>query len=345
MRGFTRSAVGLLLVGGLAGAGGVLVAQSTLKPGHDRVPPYRDPSPYMSAADIQAALTTLDPARVASRTGGSIEFASGKAPGVVRRRVTGPQYAITHPRTLEYIIFTKGTGTMVTGGTLIPPTIDSDPYPNSNPNQIVRSEVGVKDGLARRVGPGDVIVNLPGTPHWLSEIDGAIEYFEISVANVDPAPGIPRNELLPPMQAIPPGLTISADEIAKFREQARSGNIVDQLIKDTFVDGHRVALAFLRRVKPEVNGLIHSHVTEIYQIISGTGTLVTGGQLKNATANDLARVAGGTGFSGVHEGGEARVIGPGDVVIVPQGTPHRFSVLNAEILYLTYRFDSKRQVQ
>ena len=142
-------------------------------------------------------------------------------------------------------------------------------------------------------------------------------------------------------QVMPAGTPVSAAEIEGFREKARAGNIVDQLMKEVDVAGHRVAVAFLRRVKPEVNGLVHSHVTEIYQIISGTGTLVTGGALKDPRPNDLARVAGGTGFSGVHEGGEARVVGPGDVVIVPQGTPHRFSVLEGEILYLTYRFDSK----
>lgn len=142
-------------------------------------------------------------------------------------------------------------------------------------------------------------------------------------------------------QVMPPGTPVSAEEIEAFRDKARAGNIVDQLMKEVDVAGHRVAVAFLRRVKPETNGLVHSHVTEIYQILSGTGTLVTGGSLKDPRPNDLARVAGGTGFSGVHEGGEARVVGPGDVVIVPQGTPHRFSVLDAEILYLTYRFDSK----
>jgi len=196
--GFTRSAIGTLVVGSLVGAAAVLTAQVAMKPGHERVPPFRDPSPYMSAVEIQAALAKLDPKLVASRTGGSIPFAPGKAPGVVRRRMTGPQYAITHTRTLEYILVTKGTGTMVTGGTLIPPTIDSDPYPNKDPNAIIRSEIGVKDGLARKIGPGDVIVNLPGTPHWLSQIDGSIEYVEISVQNVDPAPGIPRAEVLAP---------------------------------------------------------------------------------------------------------------------------------------------------
>ena len=74
----------------------------------------------------------------------------------------------------------------MTGGTLIPPTIDSDLYP-----------VGVTGGLERKVGPGDVVVNLPGTPHWLSQIDGTIEYVEIAVPNVDPAPGVERAEVRP----------------------------------------------------------------------------------------------------------------------------------------------------
>ena len=67
---------------------------------------------------------------------------------------------------------------------------------NENPNATIRSEAGVKGGVARKIGPGDVIVNLPGTPHWFSEIDSAIEYVEIAVPNVDPAPGIERAETL-----------------------------------------------------------------------------------------------------------------------------------------------------
>src|ERR1700716_3196938 len=194
MRRFTSMASGMLACS-LAGAGVALLAQGAMKPGHERVPPYREPSPYMSTAEIQTELSKLDPKLVASRTGGAIDFAKGKAVGVVRRRITGPQYAITHPRTVEYMIVIKGTGTLVTGGTLVPPTIDSDPYPNTNPNATIRSDVGVKGGLARRIGPGDVVVNLPGTPHWLSQIDGAIEYFEIAVPNVDPTPGVERAEI------------------------------------------------------------------------------------------------------------------------------------------------------
>jgi hypothetical protein len=163
---------------------------------HMKVPPARVPSPYMSAADIQAGLNKLNPKLVSSYAGGAVTIAPGMN-AVVRRRVTGPQYAITHTREIEYIVVTKGSGTMVTGGTLIPPTIDSDIYPNPDPNATIRSLSGVKDGLARKIGVGDVIINLPGTPHWLSEIEGEIEYVEIRVPNVDPAPGIERAEAAP----------------------------------------------------------------------------------------------------------------------------------------------------
>src|ERR1700690_251558 len=163
---------------------------------HSKVPPARVPSPYMNAADIQAGLNKLDPKLISSYTGGAVTIAPGMN-AVVRRRVTGPQYAITHPREIEYIVVTKGSGTMVTGGTLIPPTIDSDIYPNPDPNATIRSLNGVKGGLARKIGVGDVIINLPGTPHWLSEIEGEIEYVEIRVPNVDPAPGVERAEIAP----------------------------------------------------------------------------------------------------------------------------------------------------
>lgn len=184
--------LGVLLLGTL------LSAQTTARAegDHSRVPPARVPSPYMSAADIQAALAKVDPKLVASQTGGSVAIGKGLN-AVVRRRVTGPQYAITHTRDIEYVVVTKGSGTMVTGGTLIPPIIDSDIYPSSDPNAIIRSAAGVKGGLARKIAPGDVIVNLPGTPHWLSEIDGMIEYVEIRIPNVDPAPGVERAELAP----------------------------------------------------------------------------------------------------------------------------------------------------
>ena len=35
---------------------------------------------------------------------------------------------------------------------------------------------GIKDGVSRRVGPGDVVI-IPGyTPHWWSELDEDLSY-------------------------------------------------------------------------------------------------------------------------------------------------------------------------
>jgi mannose-6-phosphate isomerase-like protein (cupin superfamily) len=144
-------------------------------------------------------------------------------------------------------------------------------------------------------------------------------------------------------QDVPPAPVIPSALIESILKKAVEGNIVDQLVRDVDVAGHKMALAMLRRVKPETSALVHSHVTEIYQIVRGSGTLLTGGSLKGAKPNDLTRVAAGLGFSGVHEGGQAQRVGAGDVIIVPQGTPHRFSELEGEIVYLTYRFDSQKK--
>ena len=189
MRRFPFRTTAALALAGFAGASAVLLAQA-MKPGHERVPPARDPSPYMSQADIQTGLSKLDPKLVSSRTGGAIDFAKDKAPGVVRRRMRGPQYAITHTRTVEYMIVTKGTATLVTGGTLIPPTIDSDPYPNSNPNATIRSEVGVKvvslPSAARGGGNG-----FTGSPPQGSEeeAEGQVGETHAAAAFGRPGPG------------------------------------------------------------------------------------------------------------------------------------------------------------
>jgi mannose-6-phosphate isomerase-like protein (cupin superfamily) len=139
------------------------------------------------------------------------------------------------------------------------------------------------------------------------------------------------------------GTYISADEIAATLKQSIANNVVDQPIKATEVPGgHKASLAMLRRTKPETSALIHDHVTEIYQIMEGSGTLVTGGTLDSPTKTDLTRLNAGMSQTGVHRGGESRRVKPQDVIIVPAGTAHRFSELDGPITYLVYRFEPKR---
>ena len=120
-------------------------------------------------------------------TGASFNL-SDKFNGVIRRRLDRPEYAIVHTHNIEYLFIIRGSGRFVTGGTLIPPTIDSDLYPEGSslgPNGIVRSLHGIQGGLERQVGPGDVLIEPPGTPHWWKQINGSVDYVELHMLPTD----------------------------------------------------------------------------------------------------------------------------------------------------------------
>ena len=139
------------------------------------------------------------------------------------------------------------------------------------------------------------------------------------------------------------GTIISADEIAATLKQSIANNTVDQPIKlADLPGGHKASVALLRRTKAETSALIHDYVTEIYQIVEGSGTLVSGGTLMDPKESDLTRVNAGMSHTGMHHGGESRKVKPKDVIIVPAGMAHRFSELDGPIVYLVYRFEPKR---
>jgi hypothetical protein len=72
-----------------------------------------------------------------------------------------------------------------------------------------------------------------------------------------------------------------------------------------------------------VTGLLDTHLAKIYTIVSGSGVLVTGGKIVDAKAlpddKDDATTIGGALLAGANEGGTARMVGPGDVVVIPMG--------------------------
>ena len=131
--------------------------------------PGGPPATYKSAAQISAE---LDKAGAVARTGAASTVAEGI---VVRRRNASDeaQFAIIHPLSIEVYQIVDGSAILVTGGTLALPLTDSEP-------DRVRS-LSIKDGVSQRVAKGDVIVVPPGTPHWFSQIDGAITYLEARV--------------------------------------------------------------------------------------------------------------------------------------------------------------------
>ena len=140
-------------------------------------------------------------------------------------------------------------------------------------------------------------------------------------------------------QAQVPATYISKEDHEAVLKKQIAENVVDQPIKASEVLGGQTSVALLHRVKPEASALIHDYVTETYYIISGTGTFVAGGRLGDAKETDLTRVNAGMSHTGTRIGGEARRVKPGDIIIVPAGTPHSFSELDGPISYLVYRFE------
>jgi mannose-6-phosphate isomerase-like protein (cupin superfamily) len=139
---------------------------------------------------------------------------------------------------------------------------------------------------------------------------------------------------------VPATFITKSEHDAVLKEQI-SKAVVDQPIKASDVPGGKASVAMLHRVKPEASALIHDHVTETYYILSGAGTIVTGGSLGDAKPYDLTRVNAGMSQQGTRQGGESRRVGPGDIIIIPAGTPHSFSELDGPISYLVYRFEPK----
>ena len=136
----------------------------------------------------------------------------------------------------------------------------------------------------------------------------------------------------------PAAFVTAAEAEAVLKEQVAKG-VVDQPIQLSEVLGGKASVASLHRAKPEVNALIHNDVTETYYIVKGSGTIVTGGTLGSPKPTDLTRVNAGMSQTGTRQGGTPRRVGPGDIIIIPAGTPHSFSELDSPISYLVFRFE------
>jgi len=97
------------------------------------------------------------------------------------------------------------------------------------------------------------------------------------------------------------------------------------------------------------NGIFHDDTAESYVVISGAGTLITGGTVVNGRrsgANDeVTTVLNGPSCAGTMVGYTSRQIKVGDVIIIPEHVPHGFSAIPDHITYLSIRPDLKKVLQ
>jgi mannose-6-phosphate isomerase-like protein (cupin superfamily) len=90
-------------------------------------------------------------------------------------------------------------------------------------------------------------------------------------------------------------------------------------------------------------GIAHDQQTEGYLIISGSGTLVTGGKIangrKSAADSPVTKELNGPSCSGSIVGADVvkKVVKVGDIIIIPAGVPHGWSDIPDHVDYLSFR--------
>lgn len=155
-----------------------------------------------------------------------------------------------------------------------------------------------------------------------------------------PAPHLPRGT----------ATDISSAEIQSQAQKLAAEAVGDQALRVVSIHGeYNVSIGVVRRAKTSgkaaPSGIEHREITEVYHVIEGHGTLVTGGTLDNQREfpgdSPVVTVLNGPSTGGTAiQNGVSRKLGPGDVVIIPPNTPHWFSEITSDqIVYLVVRVD------
>lgn len=141
-----------------------------------------------------------------------------------------------------------------------------------------------------------------------------------------------------------PATDVLAKDINAFIAALPADAVSDRAIRVVDAGTHRIGVFAVRRPAHLAGDAILHDVphSEVYYMLTGAGTLVTGGTLVDRNRRD----SDGPGtFRGSRiEGGVTRRIGPGDVVVIPPGTPHWWSSLEGEVTYVIFRPDPLKQL-
>jgi hypothetical protein len=170
--------------------------------------------------------------------------------------------------------------------------------------------------------------------------------FALSVPNrfpaqtQSPAPHMPRGT----------ATDVSSGEIQSLVQKTAAALVSDQALRVVSINGeYNVGVGVVHRAKTAgrdaPSGIEHSQITEIYHVMEGNATLVTGGTMENLTevppdSPIVAVLNGPSTRGGPIRNGVSRKIGSGDVIIIPPNTPHWFSEITSDqIVYLVVRVD------
>lgn len=81
---------------------------------------------------------------------------------------------------------------------------------------------------------------------------------------------------------------------------------------------------------------VHETEAEMFYVIDGSATMVTGGKLTEEKRTNPENLSG-TGI----DNGDSRQVAKGDFIIVPQGVPHWFSKINGTLVMMSIHIPRK----
>ena len=144
---------------------------------------------------------------------------------------------------------------------------------------------------------------------------------------------------------------VSNDELQAYLKRVDGVAVSDQQVRALDVGKTNVDVAVVYRGKllaPAKQAVAeHDKVSEVYHVIDGSATLMTGSDivdLKPRPADDRAvRLLNGPGGNGASiRNGATYELKAGDVIVIPAGTGHLFTRIDDHIRYLMIRLDPEK---
>jgi mannose-6-phosphate isomerase-like protein (cupin superfamily) len=141
---------------------------------------------------------------------------------------------------------------------------------------------------------------------------------------------------------------VSKEEIQSYLKRARDNGLVDQQTRAVSIGKANIGIGVVYRGKldkaPADAVAEHDQVSEVYHVIDGSATLVTGPDITNMKRRpaDLQTVRefNGPGNSGSEiRNGVTHHLKAGDVIVIPAGTGHLFTKIDDHIRYMMVRID------
>lgn len=113
--------------------------------------------------------------------------------------------------------------------------------------------------------------------------------------------------------------------IAKAKSERKDQPVISQRILQ--LAPYNANLEYRASIGPAA---VHEKEAEMFYVIDGSATMVTGGKLKDEKRTNPENLTG-TGI----EGGDSRSIAKGDFIMVPENTPHWFSTINGTLVLMS----------